>query len=340
MSHPRLPFIDSFDHESEVAGARKWTVNRAPITPNGRHGCGALLGGNCATFFATDYESMAAGCAYKTTSFQNAPLSLMGGWEGIGGSSPSSMAALYHLGDERLYVRVSGNVVAKYSAPSDFVMQLNTWYYLELKATITTAYDGICSVAYEVYVNEEIVLSGTIAGMAFTHGVMNGLALTGPGGGNTATFDDVYATAGVLLGDIRIGVIRPNGEGSHQDWAPDSGSAHFSRVNDLTPDDLTSYLSATEPGQKETHEYEDVTISGSAKAIQTLVCLKKSDAGSAGTKSLLRSGAGEEVNGEEFYPSEESWFYDRTGYLLNPWTGLAWTQAEINTLQFGLERTV
>lgn len=344
MSHPRLPFLDSFDHELTPISTRKWTVSRGVLVA-GRHGNGVQLGvGNyCETYFCDDVHTMAAGCAYRTSAFANYPLAFWSGGESTAGTL-TPMVSLMHLGDGRLYVRAAGiGSAAVDSPPTDFVMQLNQWYYLELKAfTYGGIVNPIFAVDYEVYVNEEKVLEGTLAGVSWRvdHGHMNGLKITGPGGGLTATVDDVYCNDGTILGDIRIGVIRPNGEGTHQDWTPDSGGVHYSRVNELTPDDDTGYLKATAIGEKETHEYEDISVSGSIKCIQTLVCQKKSDAGSASTKSLLRNGAGAEVSGEIFYPSEGSWFYGRTGYLLSPFTGVAFTEAEINALQFGLERTL
>jgi hypothetical protein len=329
MSHPRLPFLDSFDHYLTAHRTRKWTMGCGDIVA-GRHGNGTRSG---KTAFALDYKSMAAGCAYKTTGFSNSPIKFQSGWESL-----QNVIDLAHMGDGRLRV-YAPDPANKTSAPSDFVMNPSEFYYLELKAEISAVKEnGKFDVDYEARVNEETIISGTWTDIPWANGSMNILTLQSPGGGSSCVFDDVYATEGEFLGDIRIGVIRPNGAGFYSDWTAQPAGDHYDLVNDQSPDDDSTYLQAAEAALVETHEYEDIAVYGEIRAIQTLVCVKKSDAGTAATKSRLRSGEGDEVQGLIFYPSETSYLYDRTGYVLNPWTGLAWTEDQINSLQFGLSR--
>jgi len=330
MPHPRLPFLDSFDHHLTAHKTRKWTFGCGDIV-TGRHGNGATQ--TCKTAFALDYQQMAAGCAYKTNGFGNAPIRFQTGF-----TINQNVINLQHMGDGRLCV-YAPSPANKTSAPSDFVMNLNEFYYLELKAVISDRKEnGKFNVTYEAKVNEETILSGAFEDVPWVNGTMNILTLEGPGGGYGSVVDDVYATEGVFLGDIRIGVIRPNGAGYYSQWTPQPAGDHYDQVNDQTPDDNSTYLQGGTPGLVETHEYEDITVYGEIRAIQTLVCLNKTDAGTASTKSRLRNQAGAETQGLIFYPSETSYLYDRTGYLLNPWTGEAWSENQINTLQFGLSR--
>jgi hypothetical protein len=332
-----LPFIDSFDHYAGGHVTRKWTSGGGQTTNGGRNNNGWLFGNAVGGIelhktFGLEYSSFYAGVAYKTQAFGGVPMYF---WS-VPDAGTGSFA-IQHYGDGRLKV-TSGSLS---SSPSSFVMNIGQWYYLELKGVIVSLGGTSWRFDYEARVNEDTILSGSFTrSMAATfNGKMNILSLTGPGGSSQATIDDVYCVPTGFLGDLFIGVIRPNAEGDENGWTPNAGTVHYNRVNEHDPDDDTTYLLAGTVGLQELHHYEDLG-SFPIKVIQTLLCTKKSDAGTGRIQSRLKNGGGTIYTGGQFYPSDLSYLYFREGYELSVFSGVAWTAAEINAMQYGLERTL
>jgi hypothetical protein len=330
-----LPFLDSFDHYDAAHVTRKWTSGGGAITSSGRNNNGWLFGTGVGGIelsktFGLEYSTFCAGVAYQTQSFAGILLKF--------GSIPDgSSFTLEHFGDGRLRAS-SGGV---FSSPSTFVMNKNQFYYFELSGTTVSLGGTSWRFDYVARANEDVILSGSFTRTmaASFNGKMNILSIAGPGGAFNSTIDDVYATGTVLLGDVFIGVIRPNAEGDELAWTPNAGGVHFNRANEHSPDDDTTYLAAAATGLRELHHYEDIGVFP-IKAIQTLLCTKKSDAGTGRIQSRLKNGAGTVIVGGQYYPSDASYLYFREGYENSVFTGVAWTAAEINAMQYGLERTL
>ena len=332
-----LPFLDSFDHWTDTQATRKWTASPGGgyAIVAGRNGNGFLFSGGIAggliKTFSVDRATMTAGLAYKTPVLDNYPIMFR--------RAANFIVQLAHVGDGRFIVAVGtppGPYLAT-SAPSAFVMNINQWYYLEMQVTMTRT-----TCTYEVRANGSIVpiLSGVLGGFdfgAFGAHLMNQFISYNPPG---ILIDDLYVTESSFLGDIQINVIRPNAAGAYADWVPNGGVSSYDRVNDITPDDDATYVEATLPAMKEAHGMQDVVLTGVVKAIQVLACVKKTDPGAAEIKTILRNAGGVEDLGDAYLPSDANYLYSRKGYLVSPFTGVAFTQAEINGLELGLEKTV
>jgi len=335
-----LLFVDSFDHLSAANLKQKWTSAGTTLVA-GRTGYGATTGTSTSLYVTIggNYATFLAGTAYKTQAFANYILQFAGS---VPGSNVS--VGLLHKGDGKIYVDLGDWPSAgAISTDTVFVMALNTWYFFEMSATIYPGTYGLpdSSIGYEVRVNNVTVLSGTKTGLTRNYAwVFQKLVMSGPGSGVNAYVDDVYLTDGTVgfLGDTTWGVIRPNAEGDESDFTPNSGLVHYDRVADILSDGDTTYLSSATVGDEELHNYEDIVATGPIVGAHFNLILKKSDSGSCTVRRLIKSGSSTDVDLDYFAPSETDYVDYRDGFLVSPFTGSAWTQAEINGLQHGLRR--
>src|SRR6266404_5902000 len=113
----------------------------------------------------------------------------------------------------------------------------NVWHYIEIHCLINGA-SGSCAMRLDGVAGEIPDTTGNFGTNAITAIAINGVNNTG------SNFDDMYvvdttgsAPRNTYLGDVRIETLFPTSDGAHSQWAPNSGTTHFSRVNETTPDD-------------------------------------------------------------------------------------------------------
>lgn len=321
-----LLFVDSFDHYTTVDQMqRKWTIAKGVGFVTGRSGlrqafqCGAAQGVPSLTY-GWKYPTIYAGVAYQTQNFSNAIIS---------GVAQGKTVSLNHVGDGRLQFSVNFTSTGPFAG---FVMNLNTWYYFELKVTVTT---GLYT--YEVRVNNSTIASGAFAAATNAPLGFDTIQLGGPGGGFVCTVDDFYITDNGFLGDASWGVIYSNAPGDATDWTPNPVVANWINTSEHSPDDFTSYNQADVVANQDLYNMDDLGGSFTIVGIHALNCATKIAAGVASMKGSIKTNA-TLVQEDEFFPSFGSWLYQRKGYKINPVTGLAWTSADINAIQRGALR--
>lgn len=342
-----LLMLDSFEHYG-TQSSRKWTDGGSIDNALVRTGTNAGFIHAFSSFnmtFGPEYRTLTAGLAYNTQAFANSPFT----FNGVDGAR----ANLGHYGDGRFTVSCTAGT----SPPSTFVMSVNQWFYLEFNCVLTLTFIDAShysrSYAMEARINEATILTASFSETVNkplpggTRGFSD-MGLGGPGGGNNAHIDDFYLTDGEFLGDIKVGVLYPNAVGDSSDWTPTSG-ANWSNVEEHTPDDDTTTVSATSVGKKDLYNLDDLpggfayTIVGA----QALWLVKKSDAGAAAIKGVWKS-AGTEIDQDKghdfladgYHPSFTSYLYAMQPERKSLFTGLDWTAAEINALQLGIKRVI
>jgi hypothetical protein len=107
-------------------------------------------------------------------------------------------------------------------------------------------------------------------------------------------------------------------------------------VNEAIPNDDTDYVTTGTPGQKDTYEFEDLAAAGAiVYGVQMLGYGRKTDIGIRTIQMLPRVAGTDYGSGELIlYPDYN---YHHTTFELNPDTSLKWTEAEINSGEFGFE---
>lgn len=347
-----LLFIDSFDHYNSSQMNRKWTIGGSAIVP-GRTGNGANVGTfeNPSKTLQVGANPMAVGLAYNTPGFANNIIFMQN-------QLPTPFSTtLGHVGDGRVVVSAAGGGGGASSGPSVWVMHVNTWYYLELQATISVVADPVhnqsdWTCVYVVRVNGNQIMSGTLTWI--TSGQLTAtlqyitVGPGGPGTGLEAIIDDFYVTDGELLGDIAIYPLFPRLDGTRVQWIPNPTGSHFSDVNEHAPDDFTTTVSCPSSATGSIDEYYMDLIpsfSGTIKGAQSNWCVIKSDVGDAAIRGVYDSGSlvftvDPATSDGFFHPSDVSWEYYSDAQRFSVFTSGNWTVSEINGMQVGIERMI
>ena len=131
--------------------------------------------------------------------------------------------------------------------------------------------------------------------------------------------------------------LRPNANGGVIQLTPYGATYNWDCVDDVTPDDNATYVyAALVAWQKDLYQLQDTSISGTINWINVWVrCSGASEWGTPQGSTTLRT-YDTDYNGSAFNISS-TWTNFYTQYSTNPYTGSAWTWAEINALQAGVQ---
>ena len=164
-------------------------------------------------------------------------------------------------------------------------------------------------------------------------------------GGNVDIIDDLYILDGSgsapwndFLGDVEIGVIRPNGVGDQDDFTPSGAATNWEAIDDTTPDDDTTHNAGASVGMKDLVQMEDVSLTSGIFGAQFLVSAKRSNDGLASMVPILKQ-SGVEYPGTEWALGNTYHYRLREIYENSP-GGAAWTPTILNAIQAGYERKV
>lgn len=155
------------------------------------------------------------------------------------------------------------------------------------------------------------------------------------------SFDDIYIVDGEgspnnFLGDCKVVALYPNGNGNSSQGTGSDGDStdNYLLVDEPLPS-TTDYVDLS-IGEKDTYAYSNHGLStGIVGGVQLRSVLSKTDVGAVRTRSVARLG-GTEAYGSDFYPPFGSYVYIQTTWTTRP-TGGAWTLADLDNAEFGLE---
>ena len=290
-----LIFGDSFDHYSRDDILKKWTSTTGTTIatgsclpePYGLTPHAYCLYARDAKYLdkvlVTALATFVAGFWYKSDSVTAAQIIFTG--------QDSATPANIHVS---LRSDATGHLTfcrdATVLATSTNTLSTNTWYHIEIKATIGDAPNG----AYEVRVDGSP--TNWIAAATGADTRNSGNATIGAvrlyGGTNIAApgshlFQDFYlldttgAQASDFLGPSRFAVLRPVSAGNSAEWAGNPHADNFVNVSEYLADGDTSFNEDTTAGHVDTFGLSDVPA-GTIHAIQHVIMARK-DAGAART---------------------------------------------------------
>lgn len=158
----------------------------------------------------------------------------------------------------------------------------------------------------------------------------------------TFNIDDVYLldTTGTAnntyLGDVRVQTLLLSSDGSNLGMTPSSGTAHYSLVNEVTPD-TTTYVSSSSAGTKDSYHYQSLAAStASVYGVVVTNYASKDAPSSAAIASLVRLGGTDYVNATPQQLSA-SWTGATDLYQTRPSDGLQWSTIDVNNAEFGVQ---
>lgn len=218
---------------------------------------------------------------------------------------------------------------------------LNQWHYFEFKITTRTGTNG----AYELRRNEVNELSGS--GVNLANVGTDGVDSIGWGYGSTNDrFDDIYivdstgSTNNDFLGDVVSVHVLPAAEGHQIDFTPSSGTDNAALV-----DDPSTTASGADYNSSDTNGHEDYYTFGDlpATGLGTIFGIRASG-------SWAMESTGSRVARYRYYDGSSEYTIGgnvtaaTTGIVelpqiaeTNPATGVAWTKANVDAAEFGVE---
>lgn len=223
------------------------------------------------------------------------------------------------------------------------VLTAEAWHHVEIR----TVYDDTNG-AVEVRVNGVTVADISNVDTVDTADTLCHQLVAGELAPTSATvyFDDFFvwddqgSQNNDFLGDHRVRLLMPNQDTQTANFTVVGASppVGFQAINEVPPDDDTSYIAADDPGDISEFGFEDLpsTISTVA-ALMVVGRMRKTDAGTCNLQMGLISSAAETLGADR--PITEQWTYWSDVLELDPNTGASWTRNSTNAALLKFERT-
>ena len=242
-------------------------------------------------------------------------------------------------------IRVTRSGSTEIGISSGGLVSTDVWYYLELKVKIGNSPDGTIEVHLD---GATIINESSIDTLGSGEAFAQGISFNGNGTTNATFIDDVYvldiagsAPYNDFLGDSRVDGILPDGDGFSSDFDttfPASPTTHNTKVDEATPNDDTDYNETNTVNDIDLFDYAALpTIVGGATvwAVQISGYLNKQDAGPAPFQFKSRP-TSTTFGAIQQEPSIDYKYFHEI-LELNPQTSAAWSEAEIDASEFGVE---
>jgi hypothetical protein len=162
------------------------------------------------------------------------------------------------------------------------------------------------------------------------------------GSGASYDVDDIYICSSLttrhntFLGDIRVGLLLPNGTGSNSGFTPSSTGLNYTKVDETTPSS-TDYVGTTSTGTKDSYNFQNVSTGTVSQIIGVIGSpwVAKSDVGQTRFMRMFSLGGGSTTYGASNAVSTSYRTYE-TPFPVGP-TGSTWTVTSLNAAQFGIQ---
>lgn len=334
-----LLFMDSFDHYATADLTKKWTSITSTPSINasgGRRNGGALVGGTAryvSKTFSAESSFIVGFAVNPSVLTAGAYVQLV--------DAGTVQCSLSLNADGTLAV-VRGTSTALTSGTSTLALATGSWYYIEWKVTIA---DSIAANSCKVRVNgvDWITVATGQDTKQSANATANSINFGSVSGTQQSTaFDDFYlinqsgsAPLNDFLGDCRIDTIYPSSDGNYTDFTPSTGTSHFALVDETAPN-TTDYNSSSTVNQRDSYGLQDLAAltSQTIYGVQVNAAILKDDAGSRSVAPFVRhGGANADGTGVALSTSQT---YVSSAFVINPSTGSAWTEAQINAMEAGV----
>lgn len=217
------------------------------------------------------------------------------------------------------------------------------WNFVEAAFDSGSYPTGSC----KAWLNGESVIDGSFTRYNNYDGTITQVREPGWGIGNSADvdldqrpyLDDLYIRTGMIpYGDTGILRMHVTGAGSATTWTATGSATNWQCVDDVNPDDDTTYVYSSVVGAKDLYALENVTITGDIYAVAMTIRGKKTSSGTRAVRALIKSTS--EANGRTLYLPSSGYKTDFHSVFETKPTGGVWTQAALDALEAGIELTV
>jgi hypothetical protein len=206
------------------------------------------------------------------------------------------------------------------------------WNYIEVELVRATGSGG----SVNVYLNGALVANASSTNTGASS--IDNIAITteAASSGNRWIDDFYIVNTNTKLGECKIETLRPTADTAQKDWTPNSGANNYSRVNNTTFDDDTSYNADATVGHKDLFDLADLSSTPSSiKAVQTVFVARKDDATTRTARVNMKNGS-TTTNGTTRSMASTYGLWNDI-YETNPDTSAAFTASNVNAMQLGYE---
>jgi len=230
----------------------------------------------------------------------------------------------------------NGNVLGTTSSP---VIVSSTFTYVEVQVVFSTSPTGSCN----IQVNGVNVLSLTGIQTAISSNSYANVVNLCAGSSNNVYFDDLYICDGTgaynntFLGDVRVALALPSSTGRLSQWTRTGGttSGNYTAVDEVPPDNDTSYVSSSTVGNIDAYGISSVGTPSAIVAVQLVACARKTD--SASRSIGLGFGNSTTDNFDSGHSVTNSYVMYRRTMDSNPITSAAWAATDLSSAQIALK---
>jgi hypothetical protein len=251
-----------------------------------------------------------------------------------------SQLRLYH--GDYFAVVTNGSIVAE---NKDYRLEYGCWHFVQVKWTVTNS-----TVADDVIVKVDGTEILNPTGIDTQQQSTAALKYVEFKGGNT--FQYIYIDDFILMdnqsgvndgftsGATFVEARKPNGAGNYSEWTS-SGGTNYLMVDDFDadPDENTTYVESGVVGERDSYDFEDISagsptilgVAGNIFGIDTTV-------NGRDLKQFARISSTDYDQTGVFTPNDDTyWKYNQYIWDKSPATATAWTAAEVNGAEFGVE---
>jgi hypothetical protein len=348
-----LVFTDGFDHYVGADTLKKWTglvastaIGNVTVRPEWARPPGGM-GINIAdasvprgiykTFGAT-HTSFVAGFAvyFGTSAPSSATAPMIAFYDSASGISTTYQLCLRTDAGGHLVIATGGSA-GTVLATSTNTFSADTWYHVEIKATINNT-----TGTYEVKVNGSSTnwipaATGKNTRGQSANNYIDVVALE-TCGLTTTRFDDFYFLSSAspnndFLGPVKVQTAFPSGAGNYAQWSGNYAS-NFTNVQELAGDGDSTFNQSATAAQIDTFAFDDMPT-GTIYAVQDVLYARQ-DAGAARTvRTKFRSGP-TDYSGTTFSMAG-SYQYHLDPRDVDPATSSAYTVSNFNAQERGYE---
>jgi hypothetical protein len=271
------------------------------------------------------------------------------GWDFYSPSPSGAMIDFQTAGGISICKFTSGSAIStQFGNSSSGIMVANTWYQVQVYVK-RHATAGIIIV--KVDGTTVISLSGLNTGTSDI-----GQIMIAHGNFNASSNADRWANLwifntlgthsnGFPTGRMKVQPLLPAADGTYTDWTPNSGSTHYTQVDEAQADDDTAYNSTVTAGNKDSYGID--AISGSPAQIHGVIVTaiaRKTDVNSKNYQVFSKSGATEtyssDIAAALTYASSTANGADALLHTDDPNTSAQWAQTNLNAIEIGAKVTL
>jgi len=280
-----LLFCDSFDHyDTAHMGEKYLTVNGVSIASGGREG------GNCLSIPRNTLISKAlpnsneliVGFAFNPSEILPVDSDIL---QFFDASNLQGALRLNSANGLDYYTYPGGHETL--IATSDVgIVNLGTYQYIEIKVLFSTASTGSITLQMNggnIYTVTGIQTSSTSNNYANV--ITFEFEINGNFSSAVFSLDDLYVCDGTgtvnndFLGDVGVELLLPNGDGTVNDFSQVGGTSgeNYTSVNEVPPDDDSSYVYSSNPGDVDTYTLASVGSPSAIVGVQIVASARKDD---------------------------------------------------------------